>query len=527
MPVLGFLFLVFAPFLIGYFVVKIFREKNVDFVITFSTGFLSLFALLFLTTLVSLKFDLSLHNTGILFVAISVIISFLGFVILTGNLVKKRFPVVTFNCHQSVRNIIIVVLGFVLISLISFVYFSPSYINDATLENAYTMLSTDSVYKFSAFTGFEMQAGLPIFNKIYVMPLFYAVLASVFRINIQLMAEYVIPMAVLLLNIILINKIMIKLNANNVISYFCILIAGTYLPSTGTPYTLGYAVLREGYSGYAVCYGILVPLIILFLLTGKRVLPIVVGFTIFGLVRLDRLFYELKALSDTVRSINTAGKLSILFAISILVLIYIKKLETKKILPVFLLPSLLITYAVSVILEELPSNKKVLCMVASVLIIFSTCNFVPYKDADIRSLKATATDEIYDVVSSLNKNDDVVMLSTDSIMTGIRRHSGNIKMLYSVANVNSYMNGWDYEAASPYMYDYYTYANNILVRENHNRLSVTNDEIIDIAKQEGLNVIAMPISYFRISHDEEFKRAGFVIYKRTDSYTIYTLGFDE
>ena len=329
MAVVGILLIVAAPLLFGVGISCRFRERNVGCFKGYLVGFLSLFAILFIETLAMLKLDLSMQAFEWIVVGMLVGMAILGTVLLAVK--RPGFERPKFTAHM-----LYFLVPAVLLFMYSYLYLVPSLANDDTWEIVSTSLAKGSVYEYSAMTGKLMEKGLPIFNKIYVMPLLYIVMADFFDVPVAVSAGLLIPAIVYVLNLSIAYAIGKKINVGDnsyyMILYMLVLIAGTYLPSFGVPVTVGYTLLREGYSGYAVAYGVVIPTAVLLLLNKKYVWAVIAMAVNAPLVRIDRIFFALTRPIESARAINTAGKVAALYIVAVavsLIIAALKKCEVK------------------------------------------------------------------------------------------------------------------------------------------------------------------------------------------------------
>ncbi|MBR5897431.1 MAG: hypothetical protein IKZ39_07420, partial [Lachnospiraceae bacterium] len=380
MAIVGILLLVVAPFLFGVGISCGYRERNVGYLKAYLVGFLSLFAMIFVETLAMLKLDLNLKLFEWMVAGTLVIMCVLGVLFLLikrPGFVRPRFE----------ANMLWFMVPAVLLFAYSYCYLSPSFANDDTWEFVATSVAKGSVYEYSSMTGRLMKAGLPIFNKILSMPLLYVVLADFFGISVNVSAGLVVPAIVFVLNLSIVYKIGMELTTSNLsyymILYMLILMGGTYLPSFGVPVTIGYPVLREGYSGYAVAYGVVIPAAMLLLLKGKYLWMLVTLVSAVPLVRIDRIFFSLASPFVSIKAVNTAGKLMGLYLVAIAATVLMKAVGGAKIKwKAVLVPSIFVAYVSEKLKDYLKGKREnVWYSLGIAVIILSAVNFEAYDDA--------------------------------------------------------------------------------------------------------------------------------------------------
>lgn len=491
MIVLGILVMLFAPYFVGACMITIFRERNAGHVNVYVTGLLSLFVFFLGFLMLALKLDLGIARLERYY------FSFISILCLIGAIFsfKRRG-----EREKISKAGLWVMVPAALLALFSFVYLSPSIINDDTWETVTTTIFTGKIHEVSALTGRDMVAGLPIFNKIYVMPIYIACMCDFFNIPVRLMMQFLLPFIAYTCNLMLVYKISKELKVKNkncfLLIYMLLLMAGTYLPKTGVPSTVGYALLREGYSGYAFAYGVAVPAMILLLYKKRYIHAAFVSLSILGLVRLDRVFFTIvKEPLKTFGFINDSGKIMIVYLVCVLAWIFIerKSNHSKMAWMTLAMPTVFISYIVVSILDRIYDKKRRIVYLLGVsVIILSTVSFMPFKDAE--TLKETLQYERF-AKETLAQNDAYgkIIWADDKLMATARRVEPSVKTLYSRSSISDYMQGLYFEDES-YAWDYYKLFRN---EENFRETTVKNiytlsrdaDDITNHAYEEGLDII--------------------------------------
>ncbi len=491
MIVLGIFVLLLAPFFTGALITTIFRERKAGHVIVYVTGLLSLFVFFLGFLLAALKLDFDLKRLERYYFSFISVTSLLGAIFSFRKRDYKKKPFEKAWC---------VIIPAILLGVFSFVYLSPSVINDDTWETVVTTIYTGKIHEYSALTGKQMVAGLPIYNKIYIMPIFIACMCDFFKIPVRVMMQFLIPLIVYICNLSLVYTISKKLNVKNkdcfMLVYMLLLLAGTYLPKTGVPVTVGYALLREGYSGYAVCYALTVPLVIILLCEKKYLHALFMATSALGLLRLDRIFYTfVKEPVKTFGFINEAGKLAIIFIVCIIIFIFKKtKEKTSSIekLTIFI-PIVFISNTVVTLLEEIHEKKyRIAYLLGVSFIILSSVSFMPFEDADTLKETLEYEQEVRDIIEK-NGAKDKCIWADERVMEVARRVDPSVKTLYSRSSISEYMQGLYYEDES-YAWDYYKlFRNEVQFEETTVKdifaLSRSADDIVNHAYEEGLDII--------------------------------------
>lgn len=502
MPVIGVIFIIMSAILTGTLITFILRERDADLIAVTATGFLSLFAFLLLAVLVSLKANLSLHQLSVLYIGI---VSFAS-VISVPVILKKgtdicKLPDVSGWVKQSKTTGIIAVIAIAFVGVISFAVLSQSVINDDTLEIAYTSAATNTIYEYASLTGEHMINGLPIFNKAYVIPLFYGIMYHTFNISPVLLTLFVLPIVVYAININLVIKVATRINAERVerflLIYLVLLVTGTYLPKTGIPATTGYALLRYGYSGYAIVFGIVIPLIVLSVLRKNPFSVAIYVMLAVPLVRLDRVFYGLTDFANSYRQINIAGKQTGIFIITVLIAwgMCLKKSDMINWWTI-ISPVLFVTYVVDSVLELIKTKKeRIIIIVGFLLTSLAAVDFRPYSGAISLADFVTTRQEVIRCIESLDTDSSPKIYASDDFMKYARMSDYNIPVLYGRDNDNPYMQGLDYEQKSELIPDYRIEYLNIVNEFDYLVTHNSKEVILDGVVADGATIIIFPETF--------------------------------
>lgn len=486
MAVLGIVWIVFVPYFLGALILGILRERKAGNLERFVTGFLSLFMFFFFCLLVTVKFDLGLEMLGRIFIIPVTVFSLFGIYFGVKDFAGTRKS----NCD------IILISAALILATVSFGILSPSYVNDDTFEIVATTLSTNTIYEYSAMTGERMINGLPIFNKIYMMPLFFSVMCGVFKIPMSFLGGVIFPCVVFFTCIGLAYRISLILNVKNrryfVLLYMLILIVGTYLPIKGIPVTAGYAVLREGYSGYAVAYGIVVPFACLLLLKRKYLWAVVSLFPALGMIRLDRIVFALANPVEAYLEINTSGKLIFLYFAAVLFSVFMLFMKERKILwQLLFAPGLFASYCFEEALAILKEKKnRIVCVVGTVTVILFCCNYQPFSDASLRLTEARFEKQVESTLNDIEIGAKV--WAPEDFSYAARRIRGDIKTLFGRDDYSSYMTGLDYENKTDYTDDFHDEIRNLARGQVFYPFEHDEPEVFQKAVQEGAKYIILP-----------------------------------
>lgn len=529
MYILGILSFFMVPFLLGTLITELIRVKKAGFIEKYATGFVSCCLIMLGCILVSLKLDWSLKRLEMIFGILVGIGIAASLAVVFGRVLKKSIERPQFV--KVSRDVLWFVIPAVLLGVYSYFGVLPSYLNDDTWEMVATTVSTGTFYKYSALTGFEMEAGLPIFNKIPAMPMIFAVVADVFGVDMWLMGRYFVPIIVYVVNLSLIYRIsgqlfeksQVRLRATFMCAYLIFIMAGTYLPSKGLPVTIGYAILREGYGGYAVAYGVALPLILLFILEGQYLPALVPAASLLCLLRLDRVYFNLVKYPVVFQeSVNSAGKLSaVYFAALVAFFFFANKCLGGKKKVALLFPAVCVSYMTVILGTSINSAKKRTIFYLGVsCIIFSACVFRPFEDAVLSSdIKGTDND-LMNCLSTLDEG--AVVWGTEEVMADIRRLNGNVCVLYSRAIYTPEASGLDYEKEI----DEYKNISNLIkwngwYYSDDNLIGIDENRCLEIARQCGENYMIIPKDMLGEYFEDWLISVGFVLQEENARYYVF------
>lgn len=485
MAIIGIIGLILAPLLIGAFILGIFRERDAGVLITYATGFLSLFVFFLACLLAALKLDFTLRRLELVFFVPVAVLSVCGI----------WFALKVRALARVSKKSLLIICPAVVLAAVSFFLTAPSFVNDDTWEVVATTLSTNTVYEYSAMTGEKMLVGLPIFNKIYEMPMFYCVWCDFFKIPLWIIGGFVVPIVVFTLNIAFACKISDFLKVNRkeffVVVYMLMLLAGTYLPSNGIPVTEGYAVLREGYSGYAVAYGVVFPFALYLFLKKRYLLSATCVVPALGLLRLDRMAFAVLDFASSAEEINVAGKLAGLFIIAVISGLILKMVANRNYeWKLMLIPALFISYETCKLRDIVSGKKKVILFDLGVAaVILSACSFSPFKDARFLKGYLKEVKAVEQTISQLAPGTKI--WAPLEFVEISRKLDGRIRTNYGRDDVSGFLLGLDFEEQNEFSYDYCNHIENIICGNVFYGIDHDPQEIYENALSEGTEYLVL------------------------------------
>ncbi len=488
MAIVGILLLLTAPLLFGVGISCKSGERNVGCLKGYLVGFLSLFVILFAEILVMLKLDISLKVFEWIVAATLATMAVVG-----ALLIALKRP--GFARPQLEKRMLWFLVPAVLIFVYSYCYLVPSFANDDTWEFVATSVAHGSVYEYSTMTGRLMTAGLPIFNKIQVMPVLYVVLADFFGISVNASAGLLMSAIVFVLNLSIVYAIGRELEVSDssyfMILYMLILMGGTYLPNFGVPVTLGYPILREGYSGYAVAYGVVIPAALLLLLKKKYLWAVAALATSVAFVRIDRVFFTVAHPFKSFTEMNTAGKLVGIYVVAVaaaLVFRAVKGVSVKW--QGLLIPAVFVAYITEKLKNCLKKKSEFIWYSVGVsMIILSAVNFEPYEDSVTYFERNRAEAGVEACIPEIK---DGLVWAPVEFVSVARRLDGSIETLFGRDVNNPLMAGISYENDGEMGWEYRNAIYNVALNKYAYVTRYDTDYIVQAARKAGVKYVVLP-----------------------------------
>ena len=495
-------------------------------------AFIAVLILLLPVLLAGLKLDMTLTSLAAIYVPVSAVIIAVFFAAVIFRRIKASkngsFPVK--RTPEEKKSLAVIIAAAAILWCFSYVILSPSGVCDNTRETAAVTLLSDTLYEYSAFTGEKMVAGQPIFNKIQLMPVFYASVSRVSGVPLWILTGVLVPLLVFACNIFLVCRLSLKLFGSDerlrlvfVLGYLWMLVAGTYVPDVGIPVTLGYAILRMGYSGWAVCYGIVIPAAFLCLSEKKYVKALITLIPVPGLVRPDKILFSLLDPVNTVKSINNAGKIFFLYILALLVLFLFSFKDKKKIpVIVFFFPAVTVAYTVAMGSAFLSKKKEYVALIAgSFIVILSATGLRPYADGHIEAPELRRAKAIEALLPNGSK-----LLAKQETLDLMRLYFPEVRIPYSRAVNNPYLSGLDFESVTEH-YGEYSYFSDFYGNEEYvfhyygaeNAVPLT--EVLENAVLEGVNAVAIPAVKEEDYEREAFSQTGFKFAGNAEDCVVY------
>lgn len=315
--------------------------------------------------------------------------------------------------------------------------------NDITIETVKTIVGSDELYTYSALTGRLMENGLPIWNKIQVIPVLYAVIVKISGIDVAILTTYICPILIFTVAMGLFYEIAVLLTDNRksaTIMYWAellMLICGTYLPQTQIPTTAGFPILRQGFTSYAFAYGVVVPVIVILWTNKRKLAALLCATALLGLIKLDTLMFMVISPKTSLTDISLSGKLAIIYVIAAIYYVCICRQTTRPInLSLFLSGTILFAYSFADFItargKELKKSQKAAFTVSIAVALWACSAFRPFAGATAFSKSLTVPDTdayVWNEICQMSQ-DRTTVWATRSLTDSARRYSGNLMPIY-------------------------------------------------------------------------------------------------
>lgn len=265
------LFLIIVPFLVGQPARKVLDYKGRGVVDTYLCGVMVMFALSGVLHLLMMFLNHPFSDYEKIYPIILLAVALVGILLVVLDIKKdnaelsrkERFMGFWRSWFQSRESQIFCALTVIvlLLCVVRILVGTPDVTGDFTLETIQTTLSTDSIYQYNSLTGMAIEEGMPIRQQILTMPFFLAFLSDVFKVEASVLLYKIFPCYTLLLTILVYTRwagvLFVKQRERQTGFLFIIsvlLFLGDY--AQAAPAAL---MLHQGYTGNAVCAGVVIP----------------------------------------------------------------------------------------------------------------------------------------------------------------------------------------------------------------------------------------------------------------------------
>lgn len=459
MGILFLLVILIIPYMWGCLVTGATKNKDADHLSVYVQGILSLFLVFLGIILVGLKTDMTFSLFTIASSIVLFAVAVLGLPFLLTRIKDGTFKKPCFD-----KSILPFVIAATALGLFSILFTHQSYVNDATIETVKTTLETGKIYVYSSLEGKVMLEGLPIYNKLFVIPLLYAVLSKITFTDITIITGLIVPVITYVLNILIMWRISgytVSSEHRNLFMYshLVLLIGGTFIPGIAIPASVGFPLLRQGYTGYAWAYAVLAPFVVLMLLEKRYLRAGLLFLPIFGLLKLDSIYFAFKDFSNSYYNMGASGKLWIMYLCAIFYWIYVLVTEKKK-FPWQLILSgcAMISFAICDLYKtfEAKESKQVRYSFLGWMVLASIAcvSFVPFKGVKFGMSLNGNNKSMREVISVLENWDEsdpyeedgkLVVCGTREVMNALRISTTKVLPAYGRDLIEPLLTGYNYE----------------------------------------------------------------------------------
>ncbi len=278
MILLAWITLIVLPCLVGAGIMTFIYRKKTEETLLFSDscllGMLIFMGIGEVAHLIGLFAKLTLTNTGVVFVVLSMIVTVVSFVFWGIRIRKKQRAFFLFSFGTELKwgapfCFLVLLLGQLL-----FIYCrNPLVVSgDIIPETVRSFLAEDGIYKVLPLTGQVSEQGMPLRYTILGLPTIYALLSGGFGVDAELLVCHVIPVIVLLAAYLAFYRLALTLfgkQRSDRHFLFLLLVAMLLCVSDGAVYMDGFQALHGTYTGVAIRNLILIPYTISSALEGR------------------------------------------------------------------------------------------------------------------------------------------------------------------------------------------------------------------------------------------------------------------
>lgn len=273
-----------VPFFAGYVVRKVLEPSGRGIVDTYLFGVLTLLAASGALQLPLLLMQKSFSLYEKIYAILILILSVTGLVLFTlsmwstwcGKQERNPLEQVKMFWRSWFRNkvsfvfCILTVVVFGLCMLRVFIEL-PDVSGDFTLETILTTLSTDTIYQYNSFTGQVIGEGMPIRQQILTLPFFLAFLSDVFKVDVGLLVYKGFPCMVLFWTALVYVRwgSLLFSKQREKESAFLFVVSIMLLAGDYAKLATASLLLHQGFTGYALCAGFVIPYALYLCLKGK------------------------------------------------------------------------------------------------------------------------------------------------------------------------------------------------------------------------------------------------------------------
>ena len=413
-----------VPFLIGNIYYAVFHKKTMGVASIYLSGMAFMYAGLLGIQLFIIKFKFNFLTASRIYSWVCLGLIVLGGLSFVLNLLKKR---ISFEIAWS-KNAWWIYGLIVLQGVLNIVLKNPYFENNALLEMTKVTMETGTIYEYNAFTKTVAVAGFPLSNKLMYLPVFYAYICGVFKVNPSILLNFIVPV-VTFLSFYIVMCLWIRLLAKEyhvawqklLFALACIVQVGD-----GWMHSTSFHVLHEGYTGEAIFFGIIAVYLLYDLKNGRYLTALACMAAYPGLVKYDAVLDYVKNPNEFWMGENTYGAYLALFFAGVLFLLFNQKKMNWSLLNVNLT---ICTCAILVweraMMQAKNKKEKIAVGVVLIFLLLLCGNMTIVSGAtQWRSNRYGVPQKEYAVLNEVAKNakDDVLqVMAYDSVNKWIRR----------------------------------------------------------------------------------------------------------
>ena len=265
MEVFGVLLIFIMPYLAGFILKEIMKQKETNQIETYLTGFFFLFFLQGLVFGGSIFSGFSFENACMYMTYVLLFIIVVSLILILIRFIPACKHKKKSQKLKKEEWILLTMMSAVFLLVIMRIFAGARYLReDTVLETVKTTIQTGTMYGYHPLTGQAFEYGLIASKKIITLPIYYAFLAVVTKIDPRLLLFVVVSaqtiIAAYFSNVLLISGIF-KNYRKKVYAFELVfglrLLSGDYFAGSASE-----RLLRYGYAGDTICAIIMIPFVL-------------------------------------------------------------------------------------------------------------------------------------------------------------------------------------------------------------------------------------------------------------------------
>ncbi len=263
---------IIIPYLVGKPIRKVLDHMGHDMVTTYLCGVMMIFIASGSVQLLLVLKQRPFSEYEKLFPAVLAVLGFAGLLLLVWELCRKKQAVLDFKKKtpesgrfrfkdRESRIFSVLTAAVLALCVVRILTGAPDVTGDFTLETVNTTLDTDSIYQYNSLTGIIVEEGMPIRQQILTLPFFLAFLSDVFRMDATVLLYQFFPCYVLLLTALVYSRWgrLVFSGQSGRQKGFVFIVSLLIFVGDYARLSPAALLLHQGFTGNAVCAGVVIP----------------------------------------------------------------------------------------------------------------------------------------------------------------------------------------------------------------------------------------------------------------------------